>query len=92
MKRTQNHKAGNTEETNKTKWVIAKRDPGDSHFQFLRNHIGGGCWLTRSSEAATFNSRIEALRALAVHQGLNIGSGAFVAKLSACAWLKEPQS
>ncbi len=81
MKRTQKKAHAIREENTKPKWVVAKVHPTNDHFQFLRRRKWWD-WVNHPGEAAIFDSRFAACRALSIHQNFNYASGAFVATLS----------
>ena len=81
MKRTQKKESGSRGEQTKTKWVVAQVHPTNAHCQFLRARKWWD-WVNNTSEAAMFDSRFAADRALSVHKHFNFASDAFVATLS----------
>lgn len=81
MKRTQKKDNGIRGENTKPKWVVAQVHSTNDHFQFLRVRRWWD-WVNHPSEAAIFDSRNAAYRALSVHKNFNFASDAFVATLS----------
>ena len=81
MKRTQKKENGIRRENTQTKWVVAQVHPTNNHFQFLRVRRWWD-WVNHPGEAAIFDSRNAACRALSVHNNFNFASDAFVATLS----------